>query len=48
MMSRTADAAAKANQISIGTAFPKVVNVRHEQRAKGREAAFGTSARWRG
>ena len=23
-------------------------NVRHERRAKGREAAFGTSARWRG
>ena len=23
-------------------------NVRHERRAKGRDAAFGTSARWRG
>ena len=23
-------------------------NVRHERRRKGREAAFGTSARWRG
>ena len=26
----------------------KLPNVRHERRAKGREAAFGTSARWRG
>jgi len=25
-----------------------ISNVRHERRAKGREAAFGTSARWRG
>ena len=26
----------------------KTPNVRHERRRKGREAAFGTSARWRG
>ena len=26
----------------------RLPNVRHERRAKGREAAFGTSARWRG
>ncbi len=34
--------------VAIHNAGLLVANVRHERRAKGREAAFGTSARWRG
>ena len=41
----TADAIGQAKELTLTSLGS---NVRHERRRKGRKAAFGTSARWRG